>query len=132
MGFLKDVSKLSKQGREMQKNMDVKAQMATGMASMQAASVMMQQQTVAAQVSTTGVATTATVVAVRPTGMQINLAPVVEMDLTVFRNGVPVPATRREAVHQVYLARLQVGATLHVKYDPADPSALWIDWVSPA
>ena len=36
MGFFKDVRTLTKQGNEMQKNMDVKATMANGMASMQA------------------------------------------------------------------------------------------------
>ena len=64
--------------------------------------------------------------------MQINMAPVVDIDLTVFRNGVPVPMTHQEAVPQVYLSRLQAGANFHVKYDPANPSTLWIDWVTPA
>jgi hypothetical protein len=132
MGFFKDVRTLTKQGHEMQKNTDVKATMANGMASMQAASAMMAQQTTAAMLATTGVATTATVAGVRPTGMQINLSPVVDIDLTVFRNGVPVPMTHQEAVPQVYLSRLQVGANFHVKFDPSNPSALWIDWVTPA
>ena len=77
---------------------------------------MMAQQTTAATLATSGVATTATVAAVRPTGMQINLAPVVDIDLTVFRNGVPgaddapgggaarvpgSPATRRQPAGEV-------------------------------
>ena len=132
MGFFKDVHTLTKQGKEMQKNSDVKANLAKGMAGMQAASAMMAQQTTAAMLATTGVATTATVAGVRPTGMQINMAPVVDIDLTVFRNGVPVPMTHQEAVPQVYLSRLQAGANFHVKYDPANPSTLWIDWVTPA
>jgi hypothetical protein len=132
MGFFKDVRTLTKQGHDMQNAMDVKATMANGMANMQAASAMMAQQTMAATLATTSVATTATVAAARPTGMQINLSPVVDIDLTVFRNGVPVPMTHQEAVSQVYLARLQPGASLHVKFDPSNPSALWIDWVTPA
>ena len=88
MGFFKDVHTLTKQGKEMQKNTDVKANLAKGMAGMQAASAMMAQQTTAAMLATTGVATTATVAGVRPTGMQINMAPVVDIDLTVFRNGL--------------------------------------------
>lgn len=132
MGFFKDVRTLTKQGNEMQKNVDMKATMANGMASMQAASTMMAQQTTAATLATTGVATMATVAGVRPTGMQINFSPVVDIDLTVFRNGVPVPMTHQEAVPQVYLARLQVGASLHVKFDPSNPSSLWIDWLTPA
>ncbi|MBI5089564.1 MAG: hypothetical protein HZB15_12100 [Actinobacteria bacterium] len=132
MGFFKDVRTLTKQGHEMQKNMDVNAQMAQGMASMQAASTMMAQQTAAAHLAVNGVPAMATVAAVRPTGMEINLSPVVDIDLMVMRGGAPMPVTHQEPVPTVYLARLQPGAALHVKYDPANPSLVWIDWVTPA
>jgi hypothetical protein len=131
MGFLKDVRTLTKQGHELQKNMDVKAQMAQGMASMQAASAMMAQQTAAAHLAVNGVAATATVTAVRPTGMELNMAPVVDIDLMVMRGAIPMPVTHQEAVPTVYLARCQPGAALHVKYDPTNPGLIWIDWVSP-
>ncbi|MGD9996606.1 MAG: hypothetical protein AB7U39_06725, partial [Ilumatobacteraceae bacterium] len=85
MGFFKDVRTLTKQGHKIQKNMDVQAQMAQGMASMQAASAMMAQQTAAAHLAVNGVAAIATVAAVRPTGMEINLSPVVDIDLMVMR-----------------------------------------------
>lgn len=130
MGLFKDMRTLSKQGREMQKNMDVKASMAQGLASMQQANAMIEQQTANATMALHGTDSTATVVAVRPTGMQMNFSPVIDLDLTVFRNGVPVPMTHREAVAQVYLARAQPGATLKVKIDPANPSSLWIDWTA--
>jgi hypothetical protein len=132
MGFFKDVRTLTKQGHELQKNMDVQAQMAQGLASMQAASAMMAQQTTAAHLAVNGVPAVATVAAVRPTGMQINLSPVVDIDLMVMRDGIPMPVTHQEPVPHVHLARLQPGAALHVRFDPANPSSLWIDWVTPA
>ena len=83
MGFFKDLGTLSKQGRDMQNQMDVGASMANATAQMQAATAMMAQQTAAAQAAVTGVDATATVAGVRQTGMQVNFAPVVDLDLTV-------------------------------------------------
>ena len=131
MGLFKDLNAMSKQGRAAQANMNVGAMIGDGLTKMQAANEMIRQQTVNATMAVHGVATTAVVASVRPTGQMMNLAPVVEVDLTVFRGGVPVPMTHREPVQQVYLARLQPGATLKVKVDPADPASLWIDWTSP-
>jgi roadblock/LC7 domain-containing protein len=54
MGFFKDLSTLKHQSREMQKNTDVKATMANGMAQMQAANAMMQQQTTASMMAISG------------------------------------------------------------------------------
>jgi len=132
MGFFKDIHTLNKQGREMQKNMDVKATMANGMAQMQAASAMMQQQTAAATMAIHGVDATGTISAVRQTGMQMNFAPVIDLDLTVIRNGIPMPVTVRQAVEQVYLGRVRVGEQVRVKVDPNNPMSVWIDWVTPA
>lgn len=131
MGLFKDLNTLSKQGKEIRKNSDMKATMANGMAKMQQANAMIAQQTAAAQMAVHGIAATATVAAVRPTGAQMNFDPVCDIDLTVFRNGVPMPATVRQPVPQVFLARLQPGAPLKVKLDPNDPSVVFIDWYSP-
>ncbi|MCU1359180.1 MAG: hypothetical protein JWN99_469 [Ilumatobacteraceae bacterium] len=124
MGMFKDMRTLTKQAHEIEKTRDVKGSMAQMQTKMQAASAMMAGQMTAMS----GVATTATVVAARPTGTQINAEPVIDMDLTVFRNGMPVPMTHQEAVPQIFLARLQPGANLHVKIDPSNPTALFIDW----
>ena len=131
MGLFKDLNTLSKQGKEIRKNSDMKATMASGLEKMQQANAMIAQQTAAAQMAVTGIASTATVAAVRQTGAQINFDPVLDIDLTVFRNGVPMPATVRQPVPQVFLARLQPGASLKVKLDPNDPSVVFIDWYSP-
>jgi hypothetical protein len=124
MGMFKDMRTLSKQGRDIQQHTDVKATMADGLAKMQAATAMMTQQATAVN----GVPATATIVAVRPTSTVVNMAPVVEIDLTVIRNGMPMPVTHREAVPQAFLGRLQPGANLQVKVDPANPTSVWIDW----
>ena len=62
----------------------------------------------------------------------MNFNPVVELQLLVMINGIPMPVTRQETVMQIHLARCQPGANLKVKVDPADPNGLWIDWNSPA
>jgi len=132
MGFFKDVHTLNKQSREMQKHTNVKASMADGMARMQAANAMMQQQTAAAMMATHGSDATATISGVRQTGMQMNFAPVIDLDLMVFRNGIPMPVTVRQAVEQVYLSRVRIGENVKVKVDPNNAASVWIDWISPA
>ena len=132
MGFFKDLGTLTQQGRQMQRQMDVGATMANATAQMQAANAMMAQQTAAAQAAVNGIDATATIAAIRQTGMQLNFAPVVDLDLTVIRNGLPMPVTVRETVPQVALARLRMGETLRVRVDQANPGLVWIDWFTPA
>ena len=64
--------------------------------------------------------------------MQMNFAPVIDLDLMVFRNGVPMPVTVRETVEQIHLGRVRIGETVKVKVDPNNPASVWIDWISPA
>lgn len=132
MGFFKDLGTLKRQADGMQANRDMGATLANATAQMQAANAMMAQQTAAANAAMNGVATTVTIAGIRQTGMQLNFAPVVDLDLTVFRNGVPMPVTVRETVPQVALARLRMGETLRARIDPANPALVWIDWYSPA
>src|SRR4051812_24059727 len=121
MGFFKDINTLTQQGKEMRKNTDVKATMAGAMAQMQAGSAMMQQQTAASMMAMHGADATATITGVRQTGMQFNFSPVVDLDLMVLRNGVPMPATVRQAVEQIHLGRVRVGENVRVKVDPSNP-----------
>ncbi len=132
MGFFKDLGTLHQQGKQMQQQMDVRATMANATAQMQAANTMMAQQTAAANAAMNGADATVTIAGIRQTGMQLNFAPVVDLDLTVLRNGVPMPVTVRETVPQVALARLRMGETLRARIDPANPALVWIDWYSPA
>ena len=129
MGFFKSVRELNKQGKEISRNWDVGAQLADAQASMTAANQMMAQQTAAANIAATGLDATATVADVRQSGALVNYQPMVEIDLTVMAPGSPpYPATVSQVVRQVHLAFLQPGSTLRVKFDPANPATIWIDF----
>lgn len=94
MGFLKDINTLKKQAKEIDNTFDPGAQMREGKQRMAAAQEMMAQQTAAMRLATTGEDATAQVVAARDTGTQINLQPILEIDLLVMRDGQPpYPAT---------------------------------------
>ena len=137
MGFMKDMKKLSDQGKALQKQYPVQDQLANAQTSMANANAMManmaQASAAATMAMTTGVDATATITSARQTGAMINYNPVVELQLLVMMpNGVPMPVTRQETVMQLHLGRCQTGANLKVKVDPNDPNNLWIDWNSPA
>lgn len=137
MGFMKDLKKLSDQGKELREKYPVQDQLANAQASMANANAMMANMAAASaaatQAITNGVDATATITAARQTGAMMNFNPVVELDLLVMMpSGVPMPVTRQETVAQLHLARCQPGATLKVKVEPTNPQGLWIDWNSPA
>ncbi|MEO1055971.1 MAG: DUF3592 domain-containing protein [Actinomycetota bacterium] len=119
MGFFKDVKKLQQQGKEISKGYDPVAQM-------KAASASMQQMTQQTNLLATGIPATATVNELRDTGMEVNLQPIMEVDVTVFpTDGAPFPATARTQGHGV-IAGLAPGTQVQVRYDPADPSVVAI------
>jgi hypothetical protein len=129
MGFFKSVRELNKQGKEISRSWDVGAQLPDSQSTMAAANQMMAQQTAAALIAATGLDATATVAAVRQGGALVNYQPMVEIDLTVMAPGSPpYAATVSQVVQQVHLARLQPGASLRVKVDPANPATIWIDF----
>lgn len=131
MGLLKSMGELQKQGRALARDHDPASQIAQATASMAAAQEAMAQQTRAASLAVTGLAGVATIGGVRMTGGMINFQPLLDIDLTVAVPGrPPMPATVSGAVEQIHLARAQVGAQVAVKVDPADPSAVWIDWMA--
>jgi hypothetical protein len=131
MGFFKNMRELSQQGKEMQKNMDVKATMADAQSRMAAANEMMAQQTAAANIAATGVDASASIVGMRDTGTQINMQPMCEIDLTVMPDGLPpYPATVKQIVPMTQLALLQPGKNVNVKVDPNNPATVFIDMTS--
>lgn len=131
MGFFKDVRKLSKQAKEIEKTWDPGAQMAQVMQSMESAQAVMEQQTVAARLAVEGEPAIARVSMSRDTGQLINYQPVVEISLLVFFGGQPpYPATLREIVPLSQMGRLVPGAELKVKVDPKARETLWIDWMA--
>ena len=128
MGFFKDVNELRKMGKEASNNFDVKSTMADGMARMQAAQELMAQQTQAAQLATTGESATAQVLASRDTGAQINMQPIVEVDLLVTRStgGAPYPVTVKQMIPNAQLGLVAPGSTIAVRIDPANPQTVLI------
>jgi hypothetical protein len=128
MGFFKDVNELRKMGKEASNNFDAKSTMADGMARMQAAQDLMAQQTQAAQLATTGESATAQVLASRDTGAQINMQPIVEVDLLVTRStgGAPYPVTVKQMIPNAQLGLVAPGSTIAVRIDPANPQTVLI------
>jgi len=125
MGFFKDINTLKKQAKEIDKTWDPGAQMRAGKDRMAAAQEMLAQQTAVMSLSTTGETAEAQIVASRDTGTQINLQPVLELDLLVMRQGQPpYPATVRQMVANAQLGLVAPGSTVSVRIDPANPSTV--------
>ncbi len=122
MGFLKDMKKLSTAGKEAQKNFDPAAQM-------QQATQMMAMQNAAAHVATTGTPANMQVTASRDLQTQVNMQPLVELQLLITpEGGAPYPATVQQVVPMTALSRIAPGSSLTGKVDPANQSAVWINW----
>ena len=74
---------------------------------------------------TTGRQGTATVTALRDTGLTVNDDPQVELDLDVSIDGTPVyPVTHRQVISRLAIAGFRPGATVPVRVDPQDPRTL--------
>ena len=119
MGFLRDIRDLQRTGKELARDFDPAAQM-------RAATVQLQHMTQQADLATSAsaVTATATVTALRETGMMIDTQPVAEIDVTVLPTaGAPFPATLRvQGVAR--LVGLAPGATVAVRYEPASPTVV--------
>jgi hypothetical protein len=132
MGFFKSMRDLKKMGEEMERTMPPPGQrMADAQARMAGISEMMAAQTEQANAAMTaaasGVDMTATITGTRQVGT-VNFDLMMEFDLTVMPGGLPpYPATVRQTISQMQLVRLRPGASVRVKVDPEDPSAIWLD-----
>jgi hypothetical protein len=88
---------------------------------------MQRQSEVAQRLMAMGRQGTATVTALRDTGMTVNDNPQVELDLDVSVDGTPVyPVTHRQVISRLAIAGFQPGATVPVRVDPQDPRTLII------
>jgi hypothetical protein len=77
----------------------------------------------------TGVAGTATITGVTQTGMYLNNQPRIKLALMVQLPGqAPYAAEHSEFVPLILLYRVQPGATLPVRVDPANPQKIVVDW----
>lgn len=132
MGFFKSMRDLKKIGEEIERTTPpARVRMADAQARMAGLSQMMAAQTEQANAATTvaasGVDMTATITAMRQVGT-VNFDLMMEFDLTVMPGGLPpYPATVRQTISQMQLVRIRPGASVRVKVDPQNPSAIWLD-----
>ena len=133
MGFLKDMRTLKKTAKDMtppehrgvmggfRAMKDAAAMGASVLGDMQA------QNATSQRLMATGRQGTATVTAIRDTGLTVNENPQVELDLQVSVDGTaPYAVTHRQVVSRVAIPAFQPGATVPVRVDPADPQTLLI------
>lgn len=107
MGFLKDIRNLQKQAEA---RGDLQADGAK-----------------AQHLMANGQAGSATITAVRDTGMTIDDNPTVEIDLDVsLAGGAPYAVTHRQTISRIAIPSFQPGATVPVRVDPADRRSLMI------
>jgi hypothetical protein len=133
MGFLKDIRNLQKQAEAMtppehrgiaggfRAMRDGVAQANQMLGDMQAEGMKAQ------HLMANGRAGSATITAIRDTGMTINDNPTVELDLAVSLDGdAPYAVTHRQTISRIAVPSFQPGATVPVRVDPADRSSLLI------
>jgi hypothetical protein len=133
MGFLKDIRNLQKQAEAMtppehrgvtggfRAMRDGVAQANQVLGDMQA------EGNKAQHLMANGRVASATIAAIRDTGMTINDNPTVEMDLQVSLDGAaPYLVTHRQTISRIAIPSFQPGATVPVRVDPADHTSLMI------
>ena len=133
MGFLKDMRSIQKTAKDMtppehrgvmggfRAMKDLASTGAAVMGDMQA------QNATSQRLMATGRQGTATVTAIRDTGLTVNENPQVELDLQVSVDGTaPYAVTHRQVVSRVAIPAFQPGATVPVRVDPADPQTVLI------
>jgi hypothetical protein len=132
MGLFKNMNDLYKAGGEpLGKGRHARRSelMANAQSRMAQAKEMMTQQTQTMNLAATGVDASATIVSARQTTQMINFEPVVEFDLNMILDGrPPYPLTVSQPVPPLHLAKAQIGGTVKAKVDPADPSAVYLDF----
>lgn len=132
MGFFKSMRDLKQIGKEMEKTMPPPGQrLAEAQAKMAGLSEMMaaqtQQANAAMAAGASGVDMTATITGMRQVGT-VNFDLMMEFELTVMPSGLPpYPATVRRTISQMQMVQFRPGASVRVKVDPNNPSAVWLD-----
>jgi len=133
MGFLKDIRNLQKQAEAMTPPehrgvMGGFRQMRDGVAQANEMLGSMQAEGQKAQhLMANGQVASATITAVRDTGVTINDNPTVELDLAVSVNGAePYAVTHRQTISRIAIPSFQPGATVPVRVDPSDRTSLMI------
>lgn len=125
MGFFTNLGKLTVMGFENLVTMDTGKQLAQAQATMDA---LIAQNALRTDAAEGFVPATASVVRVTSTGVVVNDGVQVALELTVLlAGGAPVPVHLTTVIPMVLVPRVQPGASLPVKVDPANPSRLVLD-----
>jgi len=149
MGVFASYFKVMKLTKEMEKNSDVKGDLARMQAGMNGANqtlaTMTAQRRSAERAAVDGpldgpvdgrverIEAAATVTQFVPTGMLIAGRPVIELNLVVvLPGGIPLPVAHSTAIDPAQASRLVPGARIVVTLDPSDPASLRIDWSKPS
>ena len=132
MGFLKDLTTLTRQASTAYDRMDVGASLAAASRSMEDASRVLAATTPRpedAALEAVRLRATANVVDARQLPMVIGINVVVELDLVVaMPSGFPLPVTRTEQIAPLHLARVTPGSTVDVSMVPGRPDTVRIEW----
>jgi hypothetical protein len=132
MGFLKDLTTLTRQANAAYDRMDVGASLDAASRSMREASRVLAATTTRPDdelLEAARVRAVATVVDARQLPMVIGMNLVVEVDLVVtMASGIPLPVSRTEQVAPIHLARLAPGAALDVSIAPGRPESVRVEW----
>jgi hypothetical protein len=132
MGFLKDLTTLTRQANASYDRMEVGATLAAASRSMDDASRVLAATTPRpedAALESVRLRATANVVDARQLPMVIGMNVVVEVDLVVaMPSGFPLPVTRTEQVAPLHLARVTPGSTVDVSMVPGRPETVRIEW----
>jgi hypothetical protein len=132
MGFLTDLTTLTRQANAASGRMDVGASLAAASRSMDDASRVLAATTrwpEDAALEAVRLRTTANVVDARQLPMVIGMDVVVELDLVVsMPSGFALPVTRTEQVAPLHLARVTPGSTVAVSMVPGRPDTVRIEW----
>lgn len=132
MGLFKNLNDMYKAGGEplgSGRHAKRSEAMAGAQAKMAAAQEMMAEQTRLVALATNGADASATILDTRQTAQTINHEPVIELDVTMILDGrPPYPLTVRQGVPPLHLAKAQAGGVLRAKVDPADPTAVFLDF----
>jgi hypothetical protein len=133
MGFLKDIRNLQKQAEAMTppEHRGVRGGMRAMRDGVAQANQMLgdvQAEGMKAQhLMANGQAGSATITALRDTGVTINDNPTVELDLSVTVDGTePYAVTHRQTISRIAIPSFQPGATVPVRVDPVDRQSLII------
>lgn len=133
MGMFKDLNNLNKQAKSMQKPehrgmLGGFRAMKDGVAQAnQVIGDLSADGAKAQRLNAVGQDATATITAVRDTGMTVNDNPSIELDLQVqVGGGAPYAVTHQQVVSRLAIGNFQPGASVAVKVDPADSQSIMI------